>query len=236
MKFGFYDSGIGGLMVVREIVERIGCVDVLYLADTANFPYGDKGKDELLRIGKRNVRFLFESGVDAVVVACNTLSVTVGESLRREFEKPVILITDFLENFQLPENSILIGTKGTVESGFYQRRLGVKALATPKLAQFVELGVWEGREVESYLGETLPDDFDSIILACTHYTALRGTIKKLKPNVKIFDVSELFAEYFALKFANMKLGGEIRIFLTGSGDKYPEIVSALKFPCPVKFL
>jgi glutamate racemase len=236
LKFGFYDSGIGGLITLREIVERVGCFDVLYLADTANFPYGDKEKEELFEIGRRGVSYLFERGVDVVVVACNTLSTTVGENLKKEFEKPVILITDFLEGFDVPKNSFIIGTKRTVESGFYQRKLGVSALATPKLAQFVEMGIWEEGEVEEYLKEILPEGFDFLILACTHYTVLKGTIRKIKPNLGILDISELFADYFARIFKVLGSGGKIKVFLTGKGEKYPELISALKFPCSIELV
>ncbi len=235
MKFGFYDSGIGGLMVLREIVKRMGCINVLYLADNANFPYGDKNKDELFEIGKRGISFLFEMGADIVVVACNTLSTTVGESLRKEFEKPLILITDFLEGYKFPQNSFLIGTKGTIESGFYQKNLNVLAISTPKLAQLVEMGIWEGEDIEGYLDGILPENFDNIILACTHYTVLKGAIRKIRPKLRIFDLSEIFAEYFVKRFEGIKVGGEIRIFVTGNKDGYPRLVSSLKFPCPVIF-
>ena len=75
-----------------------------------------------------------------------------------------------------------------------------------------------------------------MILACTHYTVLKGTIRKIKPNLGILDISELFADHFARSFKVLGSGGEIKVFLTGKEEKYPKLISALKFPCPIELV
>ncbi len=231
MKVGFYDSGIGGLMVLREVFRIKGCFDVVYLGDLANFPYGNKSKEELLVIGRKGINFLISKGVDMIVVACNTLSTVVGNDLKAISNIPTFLITEWVENLNIKGNNlIVIGTKATIKSGYYQKILNARGIPTPELAEFVESGIWEGGSVENYINSVLPRDEYILLLACTHYTVLKETIKMLRPNVEIIDISQVFADFFSKKLKNTG-SGNVEIFFTLNRKGYDEIIKRLNFPC-----
>ncbi|MEO0139017.1 MAG: hypothetical protein ABIL16_04750 [candidate division WOR-3 bacterium] len=233
MKIGFYDSGVGGLMVLREVFRIKGCFDVVYLGDLANFPYGNKSKEELLVIGRKGIKFLISKGADMIVVACNTLSTVVGNDLKAISNVPTFLITEWIGELNIyRDNLIVIGTEATIKSGYYQQILNARGISTPKLAEFVEGGIWEGEIVENYINSLLPRDEYTLLLACTHYTALKETIKRIRPNVEIIDISQIFADFFSKKLKNSG-GGKVEIFFTLNREGYDGIIKRLNFPCEV---
>lgn len=231
MKVGFYDSGIGGLITLREVFKIKGCFDVVYLGDLANFPYGNKSRDELMVIGKKGINFLINWGVDVVVIACNTLSTVVGNDLKTLANVPIILITEGLNGINVKgKNPIVIGTEATIKSGYYQNILNARGIPTPKLAEFVEMGIWKGESVEDYIDSILPVNKYTLVLACTHYTVLIETIKNLRPDVEIIDISRDFADFFSKKL-EVPIGGRVEIFFTSKREGYEEIIKRLNFPC-----
>lgn len=233
MKVGFYDSGIGGLMVLGEIVKIKGCIDVVYFGDLSNFPYGNKTKKELFIIGRKGINFLINKGVDIVVVACNTLSTVVGRDIKTISDVSIFLITEWVKELKIKrDNLIVIGTEATIKSGYYQKILNARGIPTPKLAEFVESGMWEGKEVENYLNSILPRDKYTLLLACTHYTVLKEAIKKLRPDVEIIDISQVFADLFSKKIKNSG-GGKVEMFFTLKREGYEGIIKRLNFPCKV---
>ncbi len=232
-KLGFYDSGIGGLTVLREFRKLNNCVEVIYLGDRYNFPYGNKSKDTLRSIARKGIKFLVERDVDAVIIACNTLSTTVIEELRSEYKVPIIPITRWMEDFNENGDIKFIGTNSTVNSGYYQKTLNAEGIPAPNLAEYIESGIWGGVELEGYISRLLPEGNYTLVLACTHYSVIKNEIQKIRPSAKVVDISGRFANYI-LKFLKLprrqcKNPSTVRIFFTSKSENHEDMVKRLGF-------
>lgn len=189
---GIFDSGVGGLTVVKQIMKVLPDEDLVYFGDTARVPYGSKSKETVTKFSEQIIRFLKTKDVKAVVIACNTVSSNCYEDLTKEFpDTPIIeVVTPGVEScIATTKNKKvgLIGTQGTVTSGAYERRLKnadneiqVFKKACPLFVPLAEEG-WTNNQVakltaETYLQELIDKDIDSIILGCTHYPILKACI------------------------------------------------------------
>ena len=189
---GVFDSGVGGLTVAKQIIKILPCEDIVYFGDTARVPYGAKSPETITKFSEQIIRFLLEKNVKAVVIACNTVSSNCYESLSETFkELPIIeVVTPGVEScLKTTKNKKvgLIGTKGTVTSGAYERRLKaadseiqVFKKACPLFVPLAEEG-WTENDiakltVKEYLSELVNNGIDSLILGCTHYPILKATI------------------------------------------------------------
>ena len=200
---GVFDSGVGGLTVVREIMRRLPRESIIYFGDTARVPYGTKSADTIRRYSAQIADFLLSKKVKAIVVACNTASALALKTLRARYKLPIIGV---IEPACLRAVSVsregrigVIGTEATVISGAYpaaikkiSARAAVTARACPLLVPLAE----EGRLSGNITQEVLKDYFkgmrggrlDTLILGCTHYPLLAPAIKKVVgKNVTIVD-------------------------------------------------
>ncbi len=200
---GVFDSGIGGLTVVREIVRNLPGEDIIYLGDTARLPYGTKSPEVVQRFSRENLAFLKSKDVKLIVVACNTASsvalplLTEGESI------PVIGVIEPGAKAAISATKTgkvgVIGTTATIRSGSYERALKkidpsivIWSKACPLFVPLVEEG-WIEEEVtyltaSKYLGELADFGADVLVLGCTHYPLLKGVIQKVVGNgVKLVD-------------------------------------------------
>nr|1B73_A Chain A, GLUTAMATE RACEMASE [Aquifex pyrophilus]1B74_A Chain A, GLUTAMATE RACEMASE [Aquifex pyrophilus] len=202
MKIGIFDSGVGGLTVLKAIRNRYRKVDIVYLGDTARVPYGIRSKDTIIRYSLECAGFLKDKGVDIIVVACNTASAYALERLKKEINVPVFGVIEpgVKEALKKSRNKKIgvIGTPATVKSGAYQRKLeeggaDVFAKACPLFAPLAEEGLLEGeitrKVVEHYLKE-FKGKIDTLILGCTHYPLLKKEIKKFLGDAEVVDSSE----------------------------------------------
>jgi glutamate racemase len=188
---GVFDSGVGGLTVVRALLEAMPSESLLYLGDTARLPYGTKSPDTVARYTRRNVSFLVEHGVKAVVVACNTASATALTS----FEKPVptwgVIEPGARAAVAVSRGRIgVIATEATIRSGVYPRllrelrpELVIFARACPLFVPLVEEG-WEDDPVavevaRRYLEPLLEEAIDTLVLGCTHYPMLSAVLRQV---------------------------------------------------------
>lgn len=191
---GVFDSGVGGLTVVREIMRQLPEERITYFGDTARVPYGSKSQETIIRYSRQIVRFLMTRGVKAIVVACNTASAYALEELRPEMEVPVIGVVGpgAKTAAAVTKNGRIgvIGTEGTIASGIYSRFLRdlrpdiqVMGKACPLFVPLVEEGWLEGQVAtlvaRQYLEELCHCDIDTLILGCTHYPLLRSTIARV---------------------------------------------------------
>lgn len=190
---GIFDSGIGGLTVVRELVSRAPHASFIYLGDTARTPYGNKSQATIQRYALEDAKFLLSHGATMLVVACNTVSALALDSLRLAYPKfPLFdVITPAVEDAaRITRGRIgLIGTRATIGSGTYQRALttvaphaSVFTQACPLLVPLVEEG-WLGRSetkriVKGYLSPLRQQQIDTLILGCTHYPLLAPLIQR----------------------------------------------------------
>lgn len=186
---GVFDSGVGGLTVLKAIESQLPGFSFIYYGDTANMPYGDKSPDLICRLTRRIVRFLRDQGAEIIVIACNSASAVAAEVAAEE-AGPGVNVVDVVQPIvdHLAQRSELrciglIGTRATIQSGVYQEKLRkiradleVRALATPLLAPLVEegfAGTPVAREViRHYLKNDLFRPIQCLVPACTHYPFL----------------------------------------------------------------
>jgi len=200
---GIFDSGIGGLTVVKEIIRELPNEEIIYFGDTARLPYGNKSAPTVVKFSIENAKFLLKFGVKFIIVACNTSSSLAVNRLKEMFSVPVLgvispAVTKAVEISQNGRIGI-IGTRATVESMCYQREIkkikpSCKTFARP-CPLFVPLAEegWLRGEVtfkiaQTYLQPFFKKDIDTFILGCTHYPLLTRVIAKvLGKKIKFVD-------------------------------------------------
>lgn len=187
---GVFDSGLGGLTVVKEIFKQLPGYGVVYFGDTARYPYGVKSKATVERFSLENAYFLLEKGAKVIVVACNTASALATETLRKELDVPVFEVVSPAVDHAVSVtqgNVGVIGTRGTVRSGAYKElvaladpEIAVHAQACPLFVPLVEEGWHDTPETRSiaasYLASLQQEQVDTLILGCTHYPFLKPVI------------------------------------------------------------
>ena len=203
---GVFDSGLGGISVLKELTKVMPNEDFIYLGDSFNAPYGTKSIKQVIQLSEKNVEFLIGYGAKAIVIACNTATSVAAEYLRDKYKNiPIIGIEPAVKpavSYKKNSNIVVMATPVTLsEEKFlnlaesFKGEANIIPLPCPGLAELVEEGKTEGEEISSYLKnlfENLPDKkIDSIVLGCTHYPFVKDEIKKaFSYNVKIFDGGE----------------------------------------------
>lgn len=191
---GVFDSGVGGLTVVKEIMYQIPNEKVIYFGDTARVPYGNKTKETVTKYALQIVRFLKTQHVKAIVVACNTASAYALYEIEQAADVPVIgvvkpgakMAVEATKNGKIG----VIGTRGTIGSETYttyirQLNPGVEVIGKecPLFVHLVEEGLWEDPVTEEiakrYLTDLIDVDIDTLILGCTHYPMIRKTVQRV---------------------------------------------------------
>lgn len=240
---GIFDSGLGGLTVLREIIRLLPGENTIYLGDTARVPYGIRSPEVVTRYSLDNVRFLISKGVKMLVVACNTASALSLESIRREVpEAAVIGVIDPGARAALSATANrrigVIGTDATIKSGAYSRALLARspearifARPCPLFVPLVEEGWTENQMAVLAAGEYLNalkrENIDTLLLGCTHYPLLKKTIGAVMgEGVRLIDSGEETAK--AIKKA-LEEGGIARegdgpatrsFYVTDSPEKF----------------
>lgn len=210
---GVFDSGVGGLTVVRGLVNRFPEESIVYFGDTARVPYGIKSRETVARFAVEDMSFLMRSNPKLVVIACNTASANAGDRLEKEFDCPIIDVVRPGASQACSETKTgrigLIATEATVKSKAYEeeaRRLDpdmrIFARACPLLVPLVE----EGRTAEDpivravvweYLSAFDDLDVDTLILGCTHYPVIKDAIAQCMSEVTIVDSASATAKTVA---------------------------------------
>ena len=230
MPLGVFDSGIGGLTVVRSLRVAFPKRDILYVGDTARVPYGNKSPETVRSYSREIISFLKAQGADRMVVACNTASALAVESLRPGVGVPLHGMIESGVAAALAASAEgpvgVIGTSATISSGAYQQALAkerpgwkVFARATPLLVPLVEEGWLDGevteKVVREYLQPLMKEKIRVLVLACTHYPLLKGVLAKvLGPGVKLVDSSEACADSMRVSENGIQEKGRLKIFLT----------------------
>ncbi len=189
---GIFDSGVGGLTVAREIMRNLSSEKIVYFGDTARVPYGNKSKETVIRYSRQIIRFLKEQQVKAIVVACNTASAYIMDSVQDELgDIPILGVIEPGAKVAAKETRNkrvgIIGTEGTVGSGIHAQYLKqldseitVFAKACPLFVPLVEEGWLHDpltmEVARRYLEELKEKEIDTLILGCTHYPLLRSLI------------------------------------------------------------
>jgi glutamate racemase len=229
LPIGVFDSGIGGLTVLRVIHQALPAESTIYLGDTARVPYGTKSPEVVTRYALNNARFLVERGIKLLVVACNTASAVVLPALEEELDVPVVGVIrpGARKAAETTRSGVVgvIGTEGTIMSGSYERALleirpgtRVHKRPCPLFVPLAEEG-WDNHPVslavaQDYLHDFASGGMDTLILGCTHYPVLIPAIEKaVGAEVALVDSATSVAEAVA-----QELG---RLDLTCPGDGPP---------------
>lgn len=184
MRIGVFDSGIGGLTVLREVIQAYPNNEYIYYGDSANIPYGIKSKDELRILTDKIIKFLISKKVDLIIIACGTISSNLYSEIKDKYNIPIVDILMPTINYALKNNLKNIGvmaTPMTIKSGFFQDNLeNIKVVSCPKFVPLIEKGITKGGEIEEIVKEYLFSlkDCDNIILGCTHYPVLTPILQK----------------------------------------------------------
>ncbi|MDZ4861359.1 MAG: glutamate racemase [Candidatus Hydrogenedentes bacterium] len=210
---GIFDSGMGGLTVLRQVAARVPSESIIYLGDTARVPYGNKSADSVVRYARSCADVLMGRGIKMLVVACNTASAYALDMLRRELPIPVLGVIEPGAKRAIAAtrsgNIGVIGTAGTIKSGQYQavlREYGpniqVFTKPCPLFVPLAEEG-WTDGEVpmavaRTYLAELCEKGIDTLVLGCTHYPLLKDVIATAAgQDVILVDSAEATAESVA---------------------------------------
>ena len=218
---GVFDSGVGGLTVVRQIFRQLPNEQVVYFGDTGRFPYGIRSAEVIKRFSHQNVNFLLEQEVKLIVVACNTASAQALDDIQQKYNIPMVGVIEpgaraaagYTKNGRIG----IIGTEGTIESSSYNKallkinpRLKVFGLACPLFVALAENGYIEKEAAyliaEDYLKFMKKKGIDTLVLGCTHYPPLKKVIGKVMGNeVKLVDSADETARSVKKLLIDLKL-------------------------------
>lgn len=203
---GVFDSGVGGISVLKELVKQMPHEDYIYLGDSEHTPYGTKPLDEVRKLTINNVRFLLKHDAKAIAIACNTATSAAVAVLRKMYpDIPVVGIEPAIKPavfYKKDSRIVVMATPMTLKQEKfktlmhrYENMADIVPLPCPGLMEFVERGILDGTELDSYLTELLSSvnhkRIDSIVLGCTHYPFVKAAIQKaVRSSVMIFDGGE----------------------------------------------
>ncbi len=242
---GVFDSGIGGLTVLKEILNELPLESTAYLGDTARVPYGIRSPETVMRYSFENTRFLSSKGIKMLVVACNTVSAVSLDAIKKSLGIPVIGVIEpgakAAVNATKNKRVGVIGTSATIRSSSYTKAIQagdpsveVFALPCPLFVPLVEEGWTDGPIVEMtaerYLRSVREKDVDTLVLGCTHYPLLKNVLSMVMgSDVRLIDSAIETAGEIKKTLADMSLlntsagSASQEFYVTDSPDKFTEI-------------
>lgn len=254
---GIFDSGLGGLTVLRHLAEQFPNESFIYLGDIARLPYGNKSPETIRKYGLQILRFLKEKNVKALIIACNSASsVFLDED---EFEGiPLLNVigpgSKAALEISKDKKIAIVGTSATVRSGAYKKTISkmepgasVKEVSCPLLVPLVEEGM-AGDEIarlvlERYLKDIKAEKFETIVLGCTHYPVLKEDFKKvLGTGVTLVESGTVLTQKILELMNKHKIpkaehkDQEIELNITDLTDQFEVLAKKLMFPLEIKSL
>ncbi len=206
---GIFDSGVGGITVLKEIYKQLPNEHLIYLGDTKNFPYGNKSKEEIIKFAIQNVEYLIKKNVKIIVIACGTATSQAIEILQNKFEIPIMGIIEPTVEYVKNKNYNKIGviaTEGTIRNGAWENKLKEKIQnievinkACPMLATIAEEGRATGEEgrkaIKEYMEIFKKNKINKIILGCTHFPIYEQVIRdELEYEVELINTGKTVAK------------------------------------------
>lgn len=238
---GVFDSGLGGLTVVKELKKALPQERIVYFGDTARVPYGSKSKEVILRYSREIANFLKEQDVKMIVIACNTATAFALKELKEELSIPVIGVIEAGAKMavEISNNIGVIGTKGTVSSKAYYNaikklKLGANVYqrACPLFVPLIEEGMADDgvtiEIIKKYLDE-MDDMIDTLVLGCTHYPILSKSINKVVGDrIKLINPAEETAKevretLIKLNLTNNEKESEDLYFVSDAPENFKEL-------------
>ncbi len=240
---GIFDSGVGGLTVMKEVIKALPNENIVYFGDTARVPYGSKSTQTVINFSTQIVKFLLEKNVKIIVLACNTVSSNAYETLKSQFDIPIIEVVSMGVNSVGESKKVgVIGTESTISSGAYERKLKEKdknikvyQKPCPLFVPLVEEG-WVKESVtkdicQIYMKDFIEKQVDSIVLGCTHYPLLEKVIQEVVGDIKVINPAKTtadFVKYYLEKsdlLTNNKSNGTYKLYTSDHTEKFDKICS-----------
>jgi len=233
---GIFDSGVGGTSIWKEVAKMLPNESTIYLADSTNAPYGEKSKEEILRLSIKNTEYLLHQGCKIILVACNTATTNAIDYLRYHYKVPFIGIEPAIKPAALHTKTKKIGvlaTKGTLSSSLFHNTSklfaeGINVLEQEGkgLVELIEAGKIQSEEMrtllQGFLQPMLDQNIDCLVLGCTHYPYLIPVLRDILPeHINIIDSGEAVARQTKAVLEQNKLLSDVQgdpeyVFYTNS--------------------
>ncbi|MBX2864538.1 MAG: glutamate racemase [Leptolyngbyaceae cyanobacterium MAG.088] len=245
-KIGVFDSGVGGLTVLREIMEHLPAESLLYFGDTARVPYGNRSQSELLRFVREIITWMQGQGVKMVVMACNTSSALALEIVRAEFDLPIlgIILPGARAAAKAGRRIGVISTVATAQSNAYKQAIleasptaEVWQVGCPNFVPLIEQNriddPYTRAVATDYLKPLMVANIDTLVYGCTHYPHLSPLMDKILPSsIRLINpakslVSAMAQELDVLGLRNNRVKPEIDFYVSGDPDKFAEVSGQL---------
>lgn len=244
---GMFDSGVGGLTVLKEVINSNPNEDIIYLGDTKRFPYGSKSKESIIELTKNGIDFLISKNVKAIIIACGTATSQALAEMKKIYRIPIIGIIDPTVKYIKEKESLrkigIIATSGTIRSKGWQTNIlkqipkaKIKNRACPLLAPMAEEG-WTDNEIAKLtIREYLKDvkDVDCLVLGCTHYPLFKKIIvEEVGENVEIINTGEMVSKDLKEILASSDMQNDVnnhgnyKIYLTDTETNFINVASKL---------
>ena len=254
---GIFDSGLGGLTVLKQIQHCLPFEDYIYFGDTAHLPYGSKSNDCIIDYSYNIANFLISKNVKAIIIACNSASSVAKEYLQQQFDIPIFeVITPSVEHAVNVTNNKrigIIGTETTIKSKIYSQKISnldqsiyVEEIACPLFVPIIEESLSNHSianiAAKLYL-KKIPKEVDTLILGCTHYPLIKKTIQNsISSEISILDSSIVVADYvkeYMVKNSLLNgefLKGENSFYISDDVEKFENSIANIMnvFNCKVK--
>lgn len=246
---GMFDSGVGGISVLREAVRLLPNERFLFFGDTKNAPYGTKTREEVLTLSRAVVETLLKRGCKAIVIACNTATSAAAATLRAEYEDiPIIAMEPALKPASLLHQDgvvLALATPGTIAGEKYAQLYalygeGVVSLPCGGLMEFAERGELDSEALREYLSDLfrpyLEQKVEAVVLGCTHYVFLKRAIGRFFPAAPLIDGNEGTVRQLGRRLAEKNLlapadqKGDVRLFSSGGEEAVALMEKLLNLP------
>lgn len=218
---GVFDSGVGGLTVVRALMERLPFENIIYFGDTARVPYGVKSPETITQYAAEITKFLLHRGVKLLIVACNTMAAVASDTIMNLSPVPVLDVIDAGARTAVAETRNkhvgVIGTPATINSNAYARAMHrhdpdirIFSQACPLFVPLVEEGWWNHPvtrlTAQEYLRPVMAEHVDTLVLGCTHYPLIKPLLQEIVgPDMSLVDSADAMADITANLLSNKKL-------------------------------
>lgn len=241
-RIGLFDSGVGGLTVLREMYRQMPTESLLYFADSARLPYGARSPEEILLFVREILDWMCSQDVKMVIMACNTSSALALETVRQEYEIPIlgVILAGAKAAVAQGQRIGVISTSATAQSHAYRQAIQeinpetqVWEIACPEFVRLIEQNQlhqdYTKQIAQRYLAPLINKDIDTLIYGCTHYRHLERTIRHLLPtSVQIIDPAEHIVvaaekELSLLGLRNHQFAQPTRFFVSGSPQQFANL-------------
>ena len=239
MRVGVFDSGIGGLTILKSLLENHPNNEYIYFGDTLNIPYGEKTNDQLKDLSDKIIRFLISKKVDMIVIACGTISSSIYDEIKNKYDVPIYdiinPITNQLKKLKI-KKALLIATDKTIESKKFEEKLKSANMelytqACPKFVPIIEHKSKDLLEIElgEYLYQYKNLDIEVVIPGCTHYPIISGEIADYL-NVDILDIGLIVAKSLDIEYSI----NDLKVYFSAADDDLKEVVKDIIGDCEIE--